>query len=176
MLVPTGCRRTPCWCCCSRERGGGNEPDVCKTLAVGLQRRGVARIGIQGMAIIRDLAAVGIVHQAKRARQCGRATGHRRTQDRGPGTRAATAADGGRRVRGAVVERHPLRIREHRQRFAAHGQRGGLDSHCRSAAGRGGATAARAIASAAPAAGGGRATRDDEKCQGKAHGNKESVP
>jgi hypothetical protein len=127
-------RPSRCGCRC-RERDGGDKPDVCKPLAVGLQRRGVARIGIQGMAIIRDLAAVGIVHQAKRARKRGRDAGQRGTQDRGPGTGAATAADGGWGVRGAIVERQPLRIREHRQRFAAHGQRSRTEGEAATAIG-----------------------------------------
>src|SRR5260221_2909979 len=112
IAVPTRCRgRTPSRCGCRcRERGGGDKPDVCKTLAVCLTRSGVARIGIQGMAIIRDLAAVGIVHQAKSSRKRGRDAWQRGTQDRGPCTGAATPADGGSGVRAAIVKLHRLRI------------------------------------------------------------------
>jgi hypothetical protein len=71
------------------------------------------------MAIIGNLVAFGIVQQAKGSLQFRRDTGYRHTQDWGPGTRAASAADGGGCVRGAIVERHSLRIREDHHRFAA---------------------------------------------------------
>ena len=115
----------------------GNKPDVAEALAVHLSSSRIARIGIQGMAVIRDLAAVGIVHQTERTWKHARDAGHGGTQDWGPCARATPAANGGRRIRGAIVEGHSLRIRKHRQRLAAHGQGRGLNSHRRGEAFRG---------------------------------------
>src|SRR5215470_10226834 len=69
VVPPWRRRRTPRWCSCRRECGGSNEPDPANALAVRLSGSGVARIGIQRVTIVGDLAAVGIGQQAQLARE-----------------------------------------------------------------------------------------------------------
>ena len=135
-------------CCLLRplylQSGDGNEPDPGNAVASSLPGCRISRECIEQVAIVCDLLAIRIRHRRQFAWQGCHARGSRGPGDdeRGPCARTPGATHGGRRrIRRAIVKRHPLSSVENSLRLAAHRDRGRLEHAARTAGGGSGATA-----------------------------------
>src|SRR5579875_3459775 len=138
------------------ECGRSDEPDAAKSLTIGLTGGSIAGIGIEEVAVILYLIAVGRIHHRKLARQgrgagwgCG--TGYKQ---RRPLLRTASGTYGLRRGIGLkVIEREPCCVGQHRHTLPLHRNGRSLNHNAAARGGcrSGGRTAAVTIAIAATA-------------------------
>src|SRR5579875_3036663 len=131
------------------ECGRSDEPDAAKSLTIGLTGGSIAGIGIEEVAVILYLIAVGRIHHRKLARQgrgagwgCG--TGYKQ---RRPLLRAASGTYGLRWGVGLkVIEREPCCIGQHRHTLTLHCNGRGFNHNAAARGGCRGRSCATAIA------------------------------